>query len=78
MADGDPLPFGCPDCEHEALCPTAGHPGDAILAVKYLWIIFDNPNHRPPVGWLPDEIECRNCHRVYGLAERSECVREAV
>jgi hypothetical protein len=65
IPDGEPLPLTCECCLTEAWCPTAGAPGDLMIAVIGMGVVFDHPGHRPPAWWQPDEIECRTCRRVY-------------
>lgn len=84
MEDGEPVPLTCIHCETDAVVPTAGLPGSAIIAIIGMAIVFDHAGHKPPTGWLPDEIECRECGRIFSdegfsgsTAAEGEHVRQA-
>jgi len=72
---GDKKPDGVPlqcECGHDAWCPTSGQAGALLIAAKYMWLVFDPAGHKPPVGWMPDQIQCRKCGRVYGSQRDQE------
>lgn len=64
---GEPIPLDC-DCGVEALCPTHGHPGDVIVSTGHMGIVYDHPWHQAPEGYLPRQIKCRYCRRVFELS----------
>jgi hypothetical protein len=66
VPDGEPVELCCPHGEgHWALVPTAGPPGSMVIAVMGMSVVFDRPSNVPPTYWLPDEIQCRKCRRIY-------------
>jgi hypothetical protein len=67
-ADGE-LELACPRCFHDAFLPTCGKLESPIIAAVGLGLIFDRPSYVPPRGYLPDEIQCRNCRRVFGACD---------
>ena len=64
-APGESLELACPKCGNDAWMPTAGHPGNTIIAVIGMGIVFDQAGHVPPIGWLPNVLECRKCHTIW-------------
>lgn len=61
---GDPVPLQCA-CGNDALVETCGAPGDGVVGANGMLLFFDHPGHTPPLGWMPDEIQCRKCGRIY-------------
>lgn len=56
------VPLDCP-CGYEANCPAST---DApIIAAMGMRLVFDPPNYEPPANYLPDEIKCRKCGRIF-------------
>lgn len=62
-ADGV-LELQCPCCEVDALLPTFG-PSPLIIAAIGLSLVFDPPGARPAPDFMPDEIQCRYCRRIF-------------
>jgi hypothetical protein len=61
---GEPVELQC-DCGREALCPTAGPQDFVVIArIGARGLILD-PNNTPPTWWMPQEIQCRHCLRIY-------------
>jgi len=69
LPDGEMLPMSCPHCRRWAWLPTAGHPGALVITTFALRVVFDPPDHVPPKGWMPDEIKCAKCRRVWSSKE---------
>lgn len=63
--DGESISLQCKACEEDMDCPTAGDPGSPIIAMFGMSVVFDNPTHKPPKGWLPDVIQCPKCKAEY-------------
>lgn len=64
------------DCGRWAFLKTNGRSGNMIIAVLGRAIVFDTPDYVPPEDWLPEEIQCRHCGRIYGPSnEEGEDVR---
>jgi hypothetical protein len=53
------------DCGQEAYVPISSEPESPIIARIGRGLIFDDPGYRPPKGWLPTEIQCRRCRRIF-------------
>lgn len=77
IPDGEPIPLMCP-CGYDAMMPTAGHPGCLIIAAVGMGLITDPPGMRPPKSFMPDEVQCRRCRKVYGSDEAYPETEEAV
>jgi hypothetical protein len=63
-ADGS-IPLQCHHCDQDAECPTRGRPGALLIAILGMGLVFDPPGHVPPDDWMPREIQCRKCRRIY-------------
>jgi hypothetical protein len=66
--DGGSLELACEKCGRVALVPTNGYARiEAYMGMSY----FYDPITPPPDGFVPDVIECRGCHHVYGLKPKT-------
>jgi len=54
----------CEGCGNESRCETALH-GPVVIAAIGLRIVVDPPGAEVPDNFLPDEIQCRHCRRIY-------------
>ena len=68
VKDGEPIPLLC-QCGRDAECPTCGYPGASVIATFGLRVVFEPAGHIPPKHWMPQEIQCRKCRRVYFSVE---------
>lgn len=59
-----PIVLTCTHCGQEASVETHGF-GPLVIATFGMRMVFDNPQEEPPQGWLPDVIQCRQCHYIY-------------
>lgn len=66
IPDGEPLSLDCPCCEREAWMPTAGRPGSAVIGTNGMRVFFDQADNIPPPYWMPFEVQCRGCRRIFG------------
>lgn len=57
------------DCGHDAECPVAGDLGGHVIAVIGMGVVFDPPSFIPPSNFMPNEVACRKCGRVYNDTE---------
>ena len=69
------LPLTCNHCDYEADCPVGEHPGGLVIAIIGMGIIFDPPGYHPGPNFMPQELQCRNCRRIYSSDEEAEDVR---
>jgi len=58
----DWIPLPC-KCGYEADCPT--NVDLPIIAMIGMGLVFDPPNYEPPPNFMPNEIQCRRCKRIY-------------
>lgn len=58
------IPLDCP-CGYEAEVQCGVLSGGAVIATCGMAHIFDPPSFAPPSNWLPNEIKCRKCGRIY-------------
>jgi hypothetical protein len=60
--------LSCPNCETDAAIVAHGN-GPMVIAAIGLRLVFDNPQAKPPDGWLPSEIQCRKCRSIFSDRE---------
>ena len=70
--DGE-VPLTC-QCGQEANAPTKG--SATMIAVVGMGIVFDTPSFPPPAGFLPKEIQCRRCGRIYTWGDNTPTVND--
>ena len=57
-------PLDCTHCGREAMVPVGATPKP--IASMGMGFVFDPPDYPPPPSWMPEELECRKCHHVFG------------
>ena len=62
-----PLALCCPNCGTDAWLDIGETPGGTIIAALALGLIFDPPGYRPPKNFLPDELRCRKCRKIFSV-----------
>lgn len=62
--DPDRYELACPKCCYSAMMPI-GDCGALLIAAIGLGLIFDPPGHIPPRGFMPSEVQCRNCRTIW-------------
>ena len=67
----------CPNCETEAELPIQSDMGGIIIAAKGLNLFFDPPGFIPPINFMPNEIQCRHCHKVFSDKEIETCTESS-
>lgn len=60
------IPLFCVNCGYEAEVECGNHDGAILLAVIGMGLIFDPPGYLPPENFLPEEIQCRACRKIFG------------
>jgi hypothetical protein len=63
------IPLCCPNCASDAILEIGETPGATIIAAIGLGIIFDPAGYTPPKNFLPDEIQCRTCRKIFSAFE---------
>jgi len=58
------VPLQCA-CGRDADCEVADVPGVLIIAAIGMGLVFDPPSFPPPANFMPEELQCRKCGRVY-------------
>ena len=53
-------------CGIDADLATHGQPGALLIAAIGMRLVFEPSTHIPPPDWLPSEIQCRHCQRIFG------------
>jgi len=48
------------------MMPTAGYPGCLIIGVVGMGLILDPPGATVVPGFMPDEVQCRRCRKIFG------------
>jgi len=64
-----PIMLCCPKCGSDARLDIGETPGGIIIAAIGLGIVFDPPGYRPPSNFMPDEIKCRTCRKIFSSLE---------
>lgn len=59
------IELACPHCWTDAVVPIGPLPGGMIIAAIGLTLVFDPPGYRPPENFLPDELQCRACNKIF-------------
>lgn len=49
--------------------PTGKTSGALLIAAIGLNLVFDPPGHVPPEGFMPDEVQCRTCRKIFTSLE---------
>lgn len=57
--------FPCWKCGHEADIPRARKGPTIIAVLQGGGLVFDNPVEKPAENFMPQEIRCRNCRRIF-------------
>lgn len=55
----------CPHCGTDAVLEVGEAPGGTLIAAVGLNLIFDPPSYVPPDNFMPDEIKCRTCRKIF-------------
>ncbi len=64
-AEQTELSLICPVCGTDAVLTVGVIPAKIIAAIG-LNLIFDPASFKPDKNFLPDEIQCRHCRRIFG------------
>lgn len=67
--------LACKHCKTDAAVPIGPLPGGMVIAAIGLNLIFDPPGYKPPVNFMPNEIQCRTCGKIYSDKEGLDDVR---
>ncbi len=67
--------FVCPSCGNEAELEVGADPGAAVVATIGLGVVFDPSGHTPPDNFMPDEVRCRKCRRIFSSEPEASHVR---
>ncbi len=59
------LNLTCPACGTDADMEVAEIPGGLVIAAIGLALILDPPSFKPPENFMPDDIQCRNCRKIF-------------
>lgn len=57
------------ECGRDAWVPTRGSAGCLIIATRWMMIFTDPAGASLRKGFMPHEIVCRKCGRVYGAGD---------
>ena len=63
------LSLVCPCCGTDAELEVGSTPGGAPIAAIGLVVIFDPPGYTPPPDFMPEEIKCRYCRKIFSAEE---------
>jgi hypothetical protein len=55
----------CPKCGTDAAVDMGETPGGLMIAAIGLGIVFDPPGYIPPDNFMPPELRCRHCRRIF-------------
>ncbi len=55
----------CPRCGWDGELEIGPTPGALILATVGLGIVFEPSDYEPPKNFMPREIQCRGCRRIF-------------
>ena len=58
----------CPGCRATAML-TMMEPGNPVIASIGLNLVFDDPDFTPPHKFMPEEIQCRSCRKIFSAGE---------
>ena len=59
----------CPFCGTDAELHIAETPSAKVIASIGLGVIFDPPSFLPPENFMPDELKCRTCRKIFSNKE---------
>lgn len=57
--------LACHLCENDAQIEIGPTPGGRIIAALGLGLIFDPADYKPPENFMPTEIQCRHCRKIF-------------
>lgn len=60
------MEMSCPSCGEAASLPYTD-PGCKIIGAIGLSVVFDNPDFKPAQKFMPDEIQCRSCRKIFSV-----------
>lgn len=63
--DKTTINLGCPHCGTDAEMPIRANCGMTVIASMGLSLVFDAPSKIPPENYLPNEVKCRYCRRIF-------------
>ena len=61
----DTIFLACKHCKTDAAIPIGQLPGGMVIAAIGLNLVFDPPGYKPPTNFMPNEIQCRTCYKIY-------------